>query len=91
MTHKLRYLLIIVSLMFTVVICSAQHISFLGIPIDGSLSSFQNKLANKGFRYNQTESRLAPSGKRIFSGTWKAWPRRFRSRGRYRNPRIRRG
>lgn len=71
MTHKLRCLLIIVSLMFTVVICSAQHMSFLGIPINGSLSSFQNKLANKGFKYNQTESRLAPSGERVFSGTWK--------------------
>lgn len=73
MINKLRSLLIIVFLVFLGNICCAQHISFLGIPINGSLTSFQNKLANKGFKYNLQESRLAPSGERVFSGTWNGY------------------
>lgn len=66
--NKFRYLLIILWFTFNVFICTAQHMSFLDIPINGSLSSFQNKLANKGFKYNQTESRIAPYGERVFTG-----------------------
>lgn len=68
---NLRLLLISISLVFTFFLCTAEHISFLGIPVNGSLSSFQSKLANKGFKYNQSESRIAPAGERVFSGIWK--------------------
>ena len=33
----------------------AQHISVLGIPIDGNITSFQKKLNAKGFKFNKDE------------------------------------
>ena len=57
----LFYLLLITS------ICCAQHLKFMGIPIDGSINAFQTKLIRKGFRISD-RSKYSPIGVRSFEG-----------------------
>lgn len=47
---------------------SNQHLKFMGIPIDGSITNFQNKLIAKGFKYNKTASKAIDEPIRIFNG-----------------------
>lgn len=47
---------------------SAQHLKFEGIPIDGTITSFQSQLSTKGFKVNSVKSKDAPVGQRIFNG-----------------------
>ena len=46
----------------------AQHLKFEGIPIDGSITNFQKQLSSKGININNTKSKDAPIGQRIFNG-----------------------
>ena len=46
-----------------------QHLKFMGVPINGSITQFQAKLVAKGCSYNQTESAQSANGCRIFYGT----------------------
>ena len=45
-----------------------EHVKFMGIPIDGTINQFQQKLQAKGIKYNQALSRLSPNGSRVFDG-----------------------
>lgn len=47
---------------------SAQHLKFEGIPIDGSITNFQNQLSSKGISINNAKSKEAPLGQRVFNG-----------------------
>lgn len=47
---------------------SAQHLKFEGIPIDGTITSFQSKLSANGFKVNSIKSKDAIVGQRIFNG-----------------------
>lgn len=47
---------------------SSQHLKFMGIPINGSITNFQNKLIAKGFKYDQAGSKALESPTRIFKG-----------------------
>lgn len=49
----------------------AQHLKFEGIPIDGTITNFQNKLATIGFNVDRIKSNNAPVGQRIFNGKFK--------------------
>jgi uncharacterized protein with FMN-binding domain len=47
----------------------AQHISVLGIPIDGNITSFQKKLNAKGFKFNKDELENFADGIRYYNGS----------------------
>jgi hypothetical protein len=51
----------------------SQHLKFSGIPIDGTISEFQNKLAAKGIKQNRTKSNEAPVGQRVFNGRFQGY------------------
>lgn len=46
------------------------HLKFMGIPLNGSIASFQAKLQAKGVRYDAEGSRHLPVGTRAFKGTF---------------------
>ncbi len=45
------------------------HLKFMGIPITGTITQFQNKLAAKGVKYNPM-SKYVSAGIRTFTGTF---------------------
>ena len=68
-----KHLLLILCALFISVSLSAQskgsqHLKFMGIPINGSITNFQNKLIAKGFKYDQSGSKALDSPTRIFKG-----------------------
>ncbi len=52
---------------------SAQHLKFEGIPIDGSITNFQNQLSSKGISINSAKSKDAPLGQRVFNGKYQGY------------------
>lgn len=68
-----KYLLLILCTLFISVSLGAQsksnqHLKFMGIPINGSITNFQNKLIAKGFKYDQAGSKALESPTRIYKG-----------------------
>lgn len=62
--------LAILTLIFAFTIAlNAQHLKFMGIPIDGTITQFQQKLAAKGFTISP-DNKHAGVGMRIFKGTF---------------------
>lgn len=49
---------------------SNAHIKFMGIPLTGTITQFQAKLAAKGCTYNKVGSSSIPNGTRAFNGTF---------------------
>lgn len=49
------------------VLSYGQHLSFMGIPINGTITSFQSKLTQKGFKPSSSNKYL-PLGVRKFEG-----------------------
>lgn len=47
-----------------------EHLKYMGIPITGTISQFQSKLAAKGVRYDQKSSSMINGGVRVFKGTF---------------------
>ena len=47
-----------------------QHMKFMGIPLTGTITQFQNKLQAKGMKYDKTTSQIFPAGVRAFSGNF---------------------
>lgn len=45
----------------------AQHLKFMGIPINGNIDVFQTKLAQKGIKVSEL-NKTAPVGVRVFKG-----------------------
>ena len=48
----------------------AQHLKFMGIPLDGSITQFQQKLDAKGVKYDKSLSKSLEVGTRVFSGSF---------------------
>lgn len=48
---------------------NAQHLKFMGIPIDGTINNFQTKLSQKGFSIS-SYNKSAPIGVRQFVGNF---------------------
>jgi len=57
--------------LFMLSVCAnAQHMKFLGIPLDGTINSFHEKLVAKGYKPDtQYNAQCAPGG-RLFLGTF---------------------
>ena len=64
----MKKIIISIILLMLFSIASAQHLKFEGIPIDGTISSFQNQLTAKGIKFSGVKSKDAPVGQRIFNG-----------------------
>ena len=68
-----KYLLLILCTLFISVSLSAQsksnqHLKFMGIPINGSITNFQNKLIAKGFKYDKAISKAIEGPTRYYDG-----------------------
>lgn len=68
-----KYLLLILCTLFISVSLSAQsksnpHLKFMGIPINGSITNFQNKLIAKGFKYDKVTSKAIEGPTRYYDG-----------------------
>lgn len=48
----------------------AEHLKFMGIPLTGTITQFQQKLAAKGVTYNKRASESAEVGVRCFNGSF---------------------
>lgn len=68
-----RVLLFLVFVMIGIQHIEAQHLKFMGIPIEGSITNFQSKLAAKGIRINNNKSREAPVGQRMYNGKFQGY------------------
>lgn len=48
----------------------SKHAKFLGIPLDGTISQFHQKMIKKGYKPNTELNRIFPVGKRAYDGTF---------------------
>lgn len=55
-------------------ITAQEHMTFMGIPINGTITEFQRKLETKGFKKNEYISRTLQNGIRTFNGTFASYP-----------------
>ena len=46
----------------------AQHLKFMGIPLNGTITEFQQKLAAKGVVHDKAASAMVDKGTRLFKG-----------------------
>lgn len=57
-------------LMALSVMAQNEHLKFMGIPLTGTINSFQTKLAAKGINYDKVASSQSQSGVRCFKGVF---------------------
>ena len=62
--------ILVFSLLSIYLPAQAEHLKFMGIPLTGTITQFQQKLASKGVTYNKSESERAAVGTRVFKGTF---------------------
>lgn len=66
-----RILSFFVMLVLTLgVMAQTQHMKFMGIPLDGTISAFHQKLVAKGCKPDVEFNKIAPVGARHFIGTF---------------------
>ena len=64
-----KYALLTACLLFSILgFAQKEQLTFMGIPLNGTITQFQAKLQNKGIRHDVQLSRLIPSGCRAFKG-----------------------
>lgn len=63
----MRKLLTILALTFAM-LCQAQHMKFMGIPIDGTINQFTQKLATKGIKIHPENAKKSGIDNRYFYG-----------------------
>ena len=66
-----RLLLLFVALVLTLgVMAQTQHMKFMGIPLNGTISAFHQKLVAKGCKHDVEVSNAVGAGGRAFTGTF---------------------
>lgn len=65
---KKLYLSILFCLMTILSYGQTKHLTVLGIPITGSITTFQQKLLAKNYRLDAKENKQLPVGERAFKG-----------------------
>lgn len=65
---KKASLIILLSLMSILIFGQTKHLTVLGIPITGSITTFQQKLIAKNYRLDTKENKKLPVGERAFKG-----------------------
>lgn len=64
-----KYILFVLCFFCSLVLyAQSGHLSFMDIPIDGTISEFQAKLKGKGIRHDVKGSAELPVGRRMFKG-----------------------
>lgn len=68
--YSIKKRLLLISFLFMVVFAYGQtkHLTILGIPITGSITTFQQKLIAKNYCLNTRENKSLPIGQREFKG-----------------------
>ncbi len=61
----------------TLPVHAQQHLKFMGIPLNGTIDSFQRKLAAKGVTVDPERNKYAPFGERDFKGNFTGQPCRI--------------
>lgn len=61
-------LLLFACIMAATAMAQSQHLKFMGIPIDGTINQFEQKLIAKGFKNERELNANIPMGQRAFSG-----------------------
>lgn len=67
---KKSFILLIISIVALCIPVQAQHLKFMGIPLNGTITQFQSKLTAKGVKYDKTLSQDLSAGTRVFDGTF---------------------
>jgi hypothetical protein len=66
-----RFLSFFVMLVLTLgAMAQTQHMKFMGIPLNGSISTFHQKLVAKGYKPDVEYNKTSPVGRRVFTGTF---------------------
>ena len=65
---KKSLIILIVGILSMFVPAQAEHLKFMGIPLTGTITQFQQKLATKGVTHNKRASATVPIGTRFFNG-----------------------
>lgn len=66
-----RTLLITICCLFSIIAqAQTEHLKFMGIPLNGSITAFQTKLQAKGIKYNAEGSRQLKVGCRCYKGSF---------------------
>ena len=65
---KKRHLLVLFLFMAVFTYGKTKHLTILGIPITGSITTFQQKLLAKNYRLDAKENKQLPVGQRVFRG-----------------------
>ena len=63
------YCFIIIAILSISVPVHAQHLKFMEIPLNGTITQFQEKLKAKGMKYDKLSSQF-PAGARFFNGVF---------------------
>lgn len=63
----MKKILLLFVFLCTSIICMGQHLNFMGIPINGTITTFQSRLSQKGFKPSLSNKNL-PLGVRRFEG-----------------------
>ena len=67
---KKNLIILLLCLFVMSVPAQAEHLKFMGIPLTGTISQFQQKLVAKGVKYDKAMSQQLPAGVRMFNGTF---------------------
>ncbi len=67
---KRSLLLIIVLSLSISTYAQKEHMKFMGIPLNGTITQFQQKLVTKGFSLYREMNKITPAGTRVFKGTF---------------------
>jgi hypothetical protein len=70
MSMKKTFILITLCLVAFCCPVEAQHLKFMGIPLNGTITQFQQKLSAKGVKYDKAASQQLPSGVRAYHGSF---------------------
>ncbi len=66
-----RFLSFFVMLVLTLgAMAQTQHMKFMGIPLNGTISAFHQKLVAKGCKHDVEVSNAVGAGSRVFAGTF---------------------
>ena len=67
---KQLLLLVITLFVSTGAMAQTEHLKFMGIPLNGIITQFQNKIMAKGLQVNSAANKFIPAGCRAFTGVF---------------------
>lgn len=65
-----KLILLFLSVIVCVTMQGQTHMKFMGIPLDGTVESFSQKLKAKGINYDAVASKKLSPGAKLYRGTF---------------------